>query len=141
MPSEPNESGTEGDSKTSIKPGGEVAAPSKKARKRANPQPPLDLNMQVSSLLSHPRLQPEFQSRETTADADHRRKKEYLSFLVKELSPVIVGLLFIVAVGFYCFCELLHPAASQESQQRAWTGISVLLSGVVGFVFGKTAGK
>jgi hypothetical protein len=120
--------------------GGEATRP-KRAKRRANPSPPADLNSIVSALLSHPRLQPEFKTRETPADAEHRRKREFLSFIVKELSPFCLATLFMLAVGVYCFHELLNPKASPETQQRAWTAFTMLLSGVLGFVFGKTAGK
>jgi hypothetical protein len=142
---------------------GEVAPP-KKARRRAAPPPPTDLNEDlaanpsnlqphqlahqaasgaaaavVSTLLSN--LQPEFKKLETKDDANHRRKQEFLSFVVKELSPFCLAGLFILAAGVYCFFELLNPKASPDAQQRAWTAFTMLLSGVLGFVFGKTAGK
>ena len=136
MSSEPDEIEVEGSTKAKQASGEEVAATPKKARKRPNPTPPADLNT-IASLYSYP----EFGSRETAADAELLRKKEYLSFLVKEISPFGIAILLIIAIGFYCFSILLSPSASQESQQRAWTAFTILLSGVVGFVFGKTAGK
>ena len=140
MSSEPDEIGGDGSTTAKQASGEEVAATPKKARKRPNPAPVADLNT-IASLFSHPDLQPEFRSRETPADAEQRRKKEYLSFLVKELSPFLVAIIFIIAAGFYCLIVLLSPSASPDSQQRAWTVFTTLLSGVVGFVFGKTAGK
>jgi hypothetical protein len=122
----------------SSKEGGGAPRP-KKARQGSAPIPRDDLIKVVSTLLS--RLQPEFRSRETPADADHRRKKEFLGYIIKELSPFAVAILFIFATGFYCFYVLLSPSAPQEAQQRAWAAFTILLSGVVGFVFGKTAAK
>jgi hypothetical protein len=116
--------------------GGEATRP-KRAKRRANPSPSADLNL----LLNHPRLQPEFKTRETPADAEHRRKREFLSFIVKELSPFCLAILFMLAAGVYCFHELLNPKASPETQQKAWTAFTMLLTGVLGFVFGKTTGK
>lgn len=70
-----------------------------------------------------------------------RRKKEFLTFLVKDLAPFAVGLVFLLASGVYCFFVLLNPKTPPEMQRNAWSAFMMLLTGVVGFVFGKAAGK
>jgi hypothetical protein len=66
-----------------------------------------------------------------------RLRKDFLSFLVKELAPYVMAILFVSAIGFYCFSILNRSGSTPEEKQRAWSCLTTILGLVVGVITGK----
>lgn len=77
----------------------------------------------------------QFETAEDDQEKTLRLRKEHLGFLVKDLAHYAMAILFVFAMGFYCFVVLLHSASTPEEKQRAWSALSAIL---VGVVFGKS---
>ena len=76
--------------------------------------------------------------KEAPGDATARRERERWTFFLREVAPQVFAFLFLLAAGTYCFTVLLN-SKSPEAQQRAWAIFSTLLTGVLGYFFGKNA--
>jgi hypothetical protein len=113
----------------------------KASAKKPKTEPPADLDAVFRSILDHPRLKMELIPRELPADAVARRKLEFWSFLVKELLPHLAAIVVIFFIAIFCFMILIDPKSSPENQQRAWTAITAILTGIVGYIFGKAVSK
>jgi hypothetical protein len=49
-----------------------------------------------------------------------------------------MAIVFVVAMGIYCFIVLNQSSSTPEEKQRAWTALSAILAGVGGVLFGKS---
>jgi hypothetical protein len=66
-----------------------------------------------------------------------RLRKDFLSFLVKDLAPYVMAILFVLVMGGYCFVVLNRSGSTPEEKQRAWSALSAILGLVVGIITGK----
>jgi len=66
-----------------------------------------------------------------------RLRKDFLGFLVKDLAPYAMAILFVIAMGVYCFVVLNRAGSTPEETQRAWSALSAILGLVVGIITGK----
>lgn len=67
-----------------------------------------------------------------------RLRKEYLSFLVKDLLIYVVGVLLLIAAAIYAFLILSTRNSPEPDRQFARSLMTALLTGVVAFLFGKS---
>jgi hypothetical protein len=68
-----------------------------------------------------------------------RLKKEYWSFLVKDLLAYCLALVLILAAALYAFSILLSSQTAAEDRQFAMSILTSLLTAVAGFAFGKAS--
>ncbi len=69
-----------------------------------------------------------------------RLRREFWSFVVKELAAYAVALLFLIVIGGYCcYVVAQHGVVSPEAR-TVFPLITTLFGGVVGMIIGK-AGK
>ena len=66
-----------------------------------------------------------------------RLRKDFYSFLVKDLAPYVMAMLFVFAMGGYCFWVLNRSRSTPEETQRAWSALSAIPGLVVGIITGK----
>ena len=77
---------------------------------------------------------------EDSEDKAARLRREFWSFVVKELVAYVVAFLFLIAIGVYCcFVVARHGVVSPEAR-AVLPLITTLFGGVVGMIIGK-AGK
>ena len=81
----------------------------------------------------------EIKTAEDPAELDHRLRKEFFSFLVKDLCTYGVAILIVLVVLLYCFIVLVVRSSSPEEKNWAMSVLTSILSGAVGFAFGKTS--
>ena len=62
-----------------------------------------------------------------------------LNFYVKDLLIWVIGCLFIVLAGLYCFWYLIRTDSLPADKERAWSAFMAILGGIVGLLFGKAA--
>jgi hypothetical protein len=78
-----------------------------------------------------------FKPPESAIEKKHRLRKDFLSFLVKDLLAYLIASLIIIVATSYSFWMLMHPERSREERQWAMSMLTALGTAVVGFVFGK----
>ena len=69
-----------------------------------------------------------------------RLHKERVGFYVKEIGTWLLGFFFVMAIGFFCFW-VLGPQRQSALAEKDWarSGLTAILGGIVGFLFGKAA--
>ncbi|MCA1684600.1 MAG: hypothetical protein LC745_01160 [Planctomycetia bacterium] len=76
---------------------------------------------------------------DTPEEEAHKRKKDFISFLVKEIAALVMALLFIAIISTYCcYVVAAHGVTSPEAKQ-VLPLLTALFGGVVGMAFGKAA--
>jgi hypothetical protein len=78
-----------------------------------------------------------FKPSEDERERDHRLRKDFLSFLVKDLLASFIAFLIVIGATIYSLWALMHPSLSKEERQWAMSMLASLGTAVVGFVFGK----
>jgi hypothetical protein len=81
----------------------------------------------------------EIKTTEHPTELDHRLRKEFLSFVVKDLSAYGVAILIVLIVLIYCFSVLVLRSSSPEQKSWAMSVLTSILTGAIGFAFGKTS--
>jgi hypothetical protein len=81
----------------------------------------------------------EFEPIEDEQERVLRLHKERLGFYFKEIGSWLVGFAFVFAIGLYRFHVLLRVDSPPPDKERAWSALSAILGGIVGFLFGKVA--
>ena len=76
---------------------------------------------------------------EDEAERAQRLRKDFLSFIVKDLLATIIAMAIIVASAVLALVLLARPAASLEERRFAITIVTSTLTALVGFVYGKAA--
>jgi len=101
------------------------------------PAAPKKLN--VDDLLRRDDLKVDLQvsTHEDEQEKRLRLRKDFLGFLVKDLAPHLLAMVFIVAIGWYCFLVLNRSGSTAVEKQRAWSALSAILGLVVGVITGK----
>ncbi len=93
----------------------------------------------LSKLLDPKRVDFEIKTPENPAERDHRLRKDFLSFLVKDLSAYVVAILIVLVVLIYCFVVLVIRDSSAQETGWAMSVLASILTGAVGFTFGKSS--
>ncbi len=81
----------------------------------------------------------EFEPIEDEQERALRLHKERMGFYFKELGSWLVGFVFVLAIGLFCFWVLVRVDSPPSEKDRAWSALSAILGGIVGFLFGKVA--
>src|SRR5262245_37451622 len=81
----------------------------------------------------------EYKPVEDDQERSQRLRKEMLNFFVKDLLIWIIGCLFIILTGLYCFWVLIRTNSPPADKERAWSAFMAILGGIVGLLFGKAA--
>jgi hypothetical protein len=79
----------------------------------------------------------EFQPIEDDQDRALRLHKELISFYVKDVGTLLLGFFFVIIIGICCFSILIREEPAPTDKSRAWSALSVILGGTVGFLLGK----
>ena len=66
-----------------------------------------------------------------------RLHKERVTFYVKEIGTWLLGFFFLIAIGFFCFLVLMRNNSPSAEKDWARSGLTAILGGIVGFLFGK----
>ncbi|MFO0950805.1 MAG: hypothetical protein U0835_06550 [Isosphaeraceae bacterium] len=78
-----------------------------------------------------------FKPLEDQKERDQRLRKDFLSFVVKDLLATTVAIAILLAAAVVAFALLLRSSSTVEEKRFAITILSSILSALVGFVFGK----
>jgi hypothetical protein len=62
-----------------------------------------------------------------------------LNFYVKDVLIWVIGCLFILLTGLYCFWVLIRVDSPPADKDRAWSAVMAILGGIVGLLFSKVA--
>jgi uncharacterized RDD family membrane protein YckC len=96
-------------------------------------------SLDLGKLLDPKRVKFEIKTPEDPAERDHRLRKEFLSFLIKDLSAYVIAVLIIIVVLIYCFVALVIRNSSPQERGWAMSVLASILTGAVGFAFGKSS--
>ena len=72
-------------------------------------------------------------------DKAARLRREFWSFVVKELAAYLVAFLFLVVIGGYCCFVVAHHGVVSPEARVVFPLITTLFGGVVGMIIGKTS--
>src|SRR3954447_19366474 len=102
--------------------------------------PPASKKIDLNEFFQQGDVKAEFSVKSTEDEREKslRLRKDFLGFLVKDLAPYVLAIVFVAAMGIYCFVVLGHRGSTPDEKQRAWAALSAILTGVVGVVFGKS---
>jgi hypothetical protein len=98
------------------------------------------LAAQISTELDitiEPRESPEERAsrlRREEAQAEHERKKDFILF---QVTLAVATLVLLTVVGFSLYC-LATPTADAEAKKWAATALTSLITGVGGYLYGKS---
>jgi hypothetical protein len=81
----------------------------------------------------------EIKTVENPTEMNYRLRTEFLSFLVKDLCTYGVAILIVLVVLLYCFIVLVILSSTLEEKKWAMSILTSILTGAIGFAFGKTA--
>lgn len=81
----------------------------------------------------------EYRPVEDEREKAQRLRKEMLNFSIKDLLIWVIGCLFIILTGLYCFWILIRTESVAADKERAWSALMAILGGIVGLLFGKAA--
>jgi len=76
---------------------------------------------------------------ENPTEMNHRLRKDFLSFLVKDLCTYGIAILIVLVALSYCFIVLVIRSSSPEEKNWAMSVLTSILTGAIGFAFGKSA--
>ncbi len=79
----------------------------------------------------------EVESPEDPADKDLRLKKEFWTFVVKDMAAYAVSFLFILLIGLYCLYVVARYGVASTEAKIVLPLITSLFGGVVGMVVGR----
>ncbi|HEU5117752.1 MAG TPA: hypothetical protein VFT74_14090 [Isosphaeraceae bacterium] len=74
---------------------------------------------------------------EDPEDKVARRRREFWSFVVKELAAYVVAFLFLIAIGGYCCHVVAHHGVVSQEARTVFPLITTRFGGVVGMIIGK----
>ena len=108
-----------------------MARPSSKTRNQRDPQ--------SFSIPKGYSLEGEFKFKppEDNLERKHRLRKDFLSFLVKDLMAYLVAFLLIIVAAIHCFSILRNPSLPKDERQWAMSVLASLLAAIAGMIFGK----
>lgn len=98
---------------------------------------PGDFN--IGKLLDPKRLDFQIKTPEHPAEREYRLRKEFLSFLVRDLSAYLLAVLIVLVVLAYCFRVLVVRDSTPQERGWAMSVLASTLTGAVGFAFGKSS--
>ena len=81
----------------------------------------------------------EFGTIEDKQEKALRLFKERLTFYVKDIGPWLVLEFLMLGIGLTCFWVLVRVDSAPAEKDRAWSVLTTILCGIVGFLFGKAA--
>jgi hypothetical protein len=81
----------------------------------------------------------EIKTAEHPMEMDYRLRKDFFSFLVKDLCTYGVAILIVLVALIYCFVVLVVRSSSPEEKNWAMSVLTSILTGAIGFAFGKSA--
>jgi hypothetical protein len=96
-------------------------------------------HLDLGKLLDPKRVNFEIKTPEDPAERDHRLRKDFLSFLIKDLSAYVVAVLIVIVVLIYGFVVLVVRDSSTEERSWAMSVLASILTGAVGYAFGKSS--
>jgi hypothetical protein len=102
---------------------------------RSNDPKPLDLGKQFDPK----KFKVEIKSTEDPTKMEHRLRKEFFSFIVKDLCTYGVAILIVLVILIYCFIVLVVRSSSPEEKSWAMSILTSILTGAIGFAFGKSS--
>jgi hypothetical protein len=102
---------------------------------RSNDPKSLDLGKQFDPK----KFKVEIKTAEDPTEMDHRLRKEFFSFLVKDLCTYGIAILIVLVVLIYCFIVLVIRSSSPEEKNWAMSVLTSILTGAIGFAFGKSS--
>ena len=79
----------------------------------------------------------EVEAPEDEADKTLRLRKDWWSFVVKDLGPYVLSFLFVLLIGLYCLYVVAHHGVASAEAKLVLPMITTLFGGVVGMVIGK----
>jgi hypothetical protein len=102
---------------------------------RSNDPKPHDLGKQFDPK----KFKVEIKTTEDPAEMEHRLRKEFFSFIVKDLGTYGIAILIVLVVLIYCFIVLVVRSSSPEEKSWAMSILTSILTGAIGFAFGKSS--
>jgi hypothetical protein len=66
-----------------------------------------------------------------------RLKREHVLFYARDLAPWVFGYGVLAAIFVYCMGSLVW--GDPTSRDRAWSAVAAILTGVIGYIFGRSA--
>jgi hypothetical protein len=102
---------------------------------RSNDPKSLDLGKQFDPK----KFKVEIKTAEDPTEMDYRLRKEFFSFLVKDLCTYGVAILIVLVVLIYCFIVLVIRSSFPEEKNWAMSVLTSILTGAIGFAFGKSS--
>jgi len=81
----------------------------------------------------------EIKTAENPMEMDYRLRKEFLSFVAKDLCTFGVAILIVLVALIYCFVVLVVRSSSPEEKNWAMSVLTSILTGAIGFAFGKSS--
>ena len=102
---------------------------------RSNDPKPFDLGKQFDPK----KFKVEIKTTEDPTEMEHRLRKEFFSFVVKDLCAYGIAILIVLVVLIYCFIVLVVRSSSPEEKSWAMSILTSILTGAIGFAFGKSS--
>jgi hypothetical protein len=96
---------------------------------------------ELSRLLDPKRVRFEIETLEDPKEQAERLRKEFLSFLFKDLSAYAVAVLIVLVALVSCFVLLVLRDSTLQEKIWAMPVLSSIFTGAVGFAFGKSVSK
>ena len=96
---------------------------------------------EISRLLDPKRVRFEIETLEDPKEKEERLRKEFLSFLFKDLSAYVAAILIVLVAIVSCFVVLVLRESTLQEKSWAMSVLSSIFTGAVGFAFGKSASK
>jgi hypothetical protein len=102
----------------------------------SNPAQKFDLSGSVSKGLIIEEVK--LKAPEDPDDKKLRLRKEYWTFLVKDLGAYVVSFLFVLIIGIYCLIVVCRYGVSSPEAKVVWPIITTLFGGVLGLIVGRS---
>lgn len=74
---------------------------------------------------------------DTPEEEAHKRRKDFLSFIVKEIAALVIALLFVAVIGAYCCYVVGAYGVTSPEAKQVLPLLTASFGGVVGMAFGK----
>ena len=79
------------------------------------------------------------EGKEDPQDKKLRLRREFWSFLVKELAAYVVSFAFLILIGGYCCFVVVRNGVASVEARTVFPMLTTLFGGVVGLIIGKAS--
>lgn len=91
----------------------------------------------LDDLISRGKLEVHLKPTEDLADKNLRRRKEFWTFVIKDLLVHVLAILIIMLVVLYSFSVLMGTRSTPQEKEWAMSIVMAILTGIIGLLFGR----